>query len=362
MLGANPDATITFRDEIAAFRNTLGVVLVGADGSLGPARIVFANVEHADAIPQFPFARPGGGPLSPGDEVRLSQLYTDGELVEGQQFAFFSIADGFRLNGNLTGAELVFLNADGSPADDRRSVRRRCSHGCPTARLCRSAATSSIPRRRRVEEPLENVLNDGGRGQVLSGLVDDAAGLTITFEDKTLNLGDTDADNDFNDVTYDVLLEPGTASSLDFVDLNLAVDASVADDDASSPACPPRSSAAASPATRCGSICRPAARSAWSRTARAAASCSPASRRSRTYVDVLRSVQLDADDKACARSRSPSPTRAARESDAGGGSRQPHHRGRPGRRPGRRHPGWRARRRRLHCRPARRRSAVRPVG
>jgi hypothetical protein len=34
VLGAEPDATITFRNEIAAFKNTLGVVLIGADGTV----------------------------------------------------------------------------------------------------------------------------------------------------------------------------------------------------------------------------------------------------------------------------------------------------------------------------------------
>ena len=83
-----------------------------------------------------------------------------------------------------------------------------------------------------VDDPLSNALNDGGGGQVLSGLEDGTAGLSITFEDKRLNFGDTESDNDFNDVTYEVLLEPSTGSSLEFVDLNIAVDATVADDDA----------------------------------------------------------------------------------------------------------------------------------
>ena len=227
VLGPNADATITFRNEIAAFDNTLGVVLIGDDGTLGPARIVFADVEHADADPRFPFARPGGGPLSPGDEVRLSDLYTTpGELHEGQQFAFFTIVEGFRFNGDLTGADLVFLNPDGSPAsigDPAPALFARLPDDTLVP-LVGNVFHTATPT---VDDPLSDALNDGGRGQVLSGLENDTSGLTITFEDKTLNLGDTDSDNDFNDVTYEVLLQPSTGSSLEFVNLNVALDAQV---------------------------------------------------------------------------------------------------------------------------------------
>jgi hypothetical protein len=45
------------------------------------------------------------------------------------------------------------------------------------------------------DDPLVDPLNDGGRGQVISGLEGDASGLSITFEDVTLGAGD----GDFND-------------------------------------------------------------------------------------------------------------------------------------------------------------------
>jgi Ca2+-binding RTX toxin-like protein len=81
------------------------------------------------------------------------------------------------------------------------------------------------------EDPLVNALNDGGRGQVLSGLESDAAGLTITFEDIRLDLGDTSGDNDFNDVTIQVLNEPSTVTSLDFLTFKVAADATIEDID-----------------------------------------------------------------------------------------------------------------------------------
>ncbi len=229
VLGPNADATITFRDEVAQFKNTLGVVLIGDDGTLGPAHIVFPQVEHADADPHFPLARPGGGPLHPGDEVRLSDLFDPGQLHEGQQFAFFTIADGYRLNGDLDHAPLLF-QTDGHAAHLTDTTPDLFVVGAdgdltPVAGNVFHSATPSF------ETPLSDGLNDGGRGQVISGLVPDAAGLTISFEDKPLSFGDTPSDNDLNDVTYDVLLQPSTGSGAPLVHLNLALTAAISDDD-----------------------------------------------------------------------------------------------------------------------------------
>jgi hypothetical protein len=227
-LGPAADAGIIFRDEFARFENTLGVVLIGEDGQLVEPRIVFALVEHAERDPQFVVIRPGGGPLSPGDEVRLSELYTNGELAPGVQFAFFTIAQGFRFNGDLSEAKLAFLS-NGQPAtvDDTAPglfiVTPDGSLQPVQGNLLHTASAS--------DEPLVNPLNDGGRGQVLSGLEDDAAGLSVTFEDIRLDLGDTASDNDFDDVTIEVLREPSTVTSLDFLTFKVAADATIEDID-----------------------------------------------------------------------------------------------------------------------------------
>jgi Ca2+-binding RTX toxin-like protein len=212
-LGPSADARIIFRDEVAAFENTLGVVLLGEDGELVSPQIVFPRVEDGP-----------DGPLRAGDEIRLSDLYTDGELAAGVRFAFFVIADGFRLNGDLGDAQLVFLS-DGDPATiddvapDLFVVMPDGSLELVRGQLVHSASTSA--------DPLVNPLNDGGQGQVLSGLESDTSGLTITFEDIALNR----SDGDFNDVTFEVLLEPGTVSSLGFLQFDVAVDAEIDNDD-----------------------------------------------------------------------------------------------------------------------------------
>jgi Ca2+-binding RTX toxin-like protein len=229
-LGPSADATISFRNEFAAFQNTLGVYLIGPDGQITAPRVVFAQVEHADALAGLLEVRPGGGPLNPGDPVRLSELYAPGELAPGTRFGLFTIADGFDLNGDLSDAELRFLDAGGNPAtifDPEARLVAVLPDGTLVpvgGELYHTASPSA--------DPLDNPLNTDGGGQVLSGLEADTSGLTITFEDMPLDRGDNPrTDNDFNDVTFEVLLEPGTRPSIDFVQLNLALDADISDAD-----------------------------------------------------------------------------------------------------------------------------------
>ncbi|HLT02308.1 MAG TPA: Ig-like domain-containing protein, partial [Geminicoccaceae bacterium] len=91
------DATIVFASEFARDVSSLGVFLIGPDGEMSDPRIVFPQIEQAEADPNFPSVRPGGGPLASGDEVRLSDLYDPGQLQPGQEFGLFLIADGFTL-------------------------------------------------------------------------------------------------------------------------------------------------------------------------------------------------------------------------------------------------------------------------
>lgn len=228
VVGEGGDAAIIFRDEIALFQNSVGVYLIGENGEILDPKLAFAAVEHSEKLfdengnQQFAFIRPGGGALSPGDQVLLSELYPGVELAPGAKFGVFLVVDGGR-EGELFGQEtLQFLNADGGIAtifDDQPpvlfqngfEVRQDVFH-----------AIDADP-----SDPTTNNLNPGGGGQVISGLVPDGAGLTIAFEDIRLGQGD----NDFNDTVIDVLPIPAAVSSLPFVKLEIAVDAIITDPD-----------------------------------------------------------------------------------------------------------------------------------
>ena len=98
--------TVTFIDEGAGFRSTVGWYTVGADGELQNPRIVWANASAVGS----------GGALEPG--VSSVEL---GGLESGEQIGFFLIADGFDLNGQYTGLDfnagaLVFRNEVGDSA------------------------------------------------------------------------------------------------------------------------------------------------------------------------------------------------------------------------------------------------------
>lgn len=227
-IGDGGDAAIIFRDEIAFFQNSVGVYLIGENGEMLDPKIAFLAVEHADPFidengnQSFAFIRPGGGPLSPGDQVLLSDLYPDQQLEPGTKFGVFLIVDGGRSDQFQGDEVLSFQNDDGDVATVFDSAP-------PT--LVANDQPVDIHVYHAVDADLTdgdtNDLNPNGKAQAISGLDKDGAGITIAFEDVELGLGD----NDFNDTVIDVLPIPGTVSSLPFINVDIALDATIADAD-----------------------------------------------------------------------------------------------------------------------------------
>jgi hypothetical protein len=212
-LGPSADATIVFGSELATFVSTLGVFLIDPNGQMVDPKIVFPEIEQAEADPNFPSIRPGGGPLAAGDAVALGELYDSSELHPGQQFGLFLIANGFRLNGSDLSDGLRFasdghtlLTADGQPIAGNVFFTTDPTPGSPN----------------------DNPLNPDGLGHVVSGLLPDHAGLTIGFEDKLLSSA---GDNDFNDVLIDVDLNPSVQAAFAGGAIGVALDATVTDPD-----------------------------------------------------------------------------------------------------------------------------------
>jgi|GEM_PF-5837162 len=228
VIGDGGDAAIIFRDEVALFQNSVGVYLIGENGEILDPKLAFFAVEHAEAFfdengnQQHAFIRPGGGALSPGDQVLLSELYPGQDLPPGAQFGVFLVVDGGR-TGQITGDEtFAFENADGDSAtvfDGEPPIF--LANGEPVhIDVFHVVDTGS-------QSGASNDLNPNGKGQAISGLVDDGAGLTIAFEDVEFGIGD----NDFNDTVIDVLPIPSTVSSLPFVNVDIAIDTTIEDAD-----------------------------------------------------------------------------------------------------------------------------------
>ena len=212
-LGQSGDATIVFGSEFATFVSTLGVFLIDPNGQMVDPKIVFPEIEQAEADPNFPSLRPGGGPVAAGDAVALSQLYDPSELQPGQQFGLFLIANGFRLNQDDLSGDLRFasdghtlLTADGQPIAGNVFFTTDPTPGSPN----------------------DNPLNPDGLGHVVSGLQPDHTGLTIGFEDKLLSSA---GDNDFNDVLVDVELSPIVQAAFAGGAIQVVLDATVSDPD-----------------------------------------------------------------------------------------------------------------------------------
>ena len=141
-IGAERDAVVTFRDEVAAFENVLGVYLIDPDGTIRDPEIVFARIEHADPLPGLPLVRPGGGPLEPGDAVHLNTLYPAADLEPGQQFGLFVVADGADLNPGFV------FDGSGQPRVRQHHNRRAGEH---RRSCCRDRAAPRRGRRQRAQ-------------------------------------------------------------------------------------------------------------------------------------------------------------------------------------------------------------------
>jgi hypothetical protein len=193
-------ATVTFRDEVAEFQDTLGVYLIDQDGTIRDPKVVFARIEHADPLPGLPHVRPGGGPLAPGDDVALSDLYPNTDLEPGQQFGLFIVANGAERNPSLVfdgSGRLEFVNtATGGPtniADDAGEIELRHIADDGSVLAVRGPVFHTADAD---PNPLDNNLNPGGEERVVSGLDATSGALLLGFEDQL--------DFDFNDVVIDL--------------------------------------------------------------------------------------------------------------------------------------------------------------
>lgn len=228
MIGDGGDAAIIFRDEVALFKNSIGVYLIGENGEMLDPKLAFFAAEHAeeffdeDGVQQHAFIRPGGGSLSPGDQVLLSELYPDHDLPPGAKFGVFLVVDGGGTGQITIDDTFAFQNADGDIAtimDGAPPVF--VANGWPVDISVYHVVNSNS------SSDSSNDLNPNGKGQAISGLVEDGAGLTIAFEDVELGIGD----DDFNDTVIDVLPIPAAVSSLPFANVDIAIGATIADAD-----------------------------------------------------------------------------------------------------------------------------------
>ena len=191
------DAAISFVDEYAAFQNSLGVYLVGPDGTIDSPQWVFERVEHAEPSDlASDLARPGGGPLAPGDTVWLSELFDPADLGPGVEFGLFLVADGWTTNPGaiFDVGTLEFRTGDAAArvTDSTPQLFHIAENG--VERLVLGDIMHTVDAGS--ANPLSNTLNPGGAGQVTSGTLDGL--FTVAFEDKPLAA----SDRDFNDAIF----------------------------------------------------------------------------------------------------------------------------------------------------------------
>ncbi|MCB2053835.1 MAG: hypothetical protein KDE35_06280 [Geminicoccaceae bacterium] len=199
-LDPGTDATFTFLDEGGRFVSTLGVYRITDDGTITDPKIVFAGLD-TNSLPD--------APVDPGDQVSLSDLYGPGAFAGGGEFGLFLIADGFRLQPELVDGDGRFEFRDGDEIAHIGDAVPKLVHIAGDGRetLVDGAVVHTVDAG--AADPLSNALNPSGRGQVVSGLQDDA--FVVAFEDVPLGVNDGFGGRDFNDVLIAVDVEPDMA-------------------------------------------------------------------------------------------------------------------------------------------------------
>ncbi|TAD87482.1 MAG: DUF4114 domain-containing protein [Alphaproteobacteria bacterium] len=94
---------VTFRDEGAGYKNTLGFAILDENGTFVRSEVIWSNASEQ-----------GGGGSLVADQSKVSL----GVLNKGETLNFFLISDGFNKNNfnNFTNGQFVFKNTDGSAA------------------------------------------------------------------------------------------------------------------------------------------------------------------------------------------------------------------------------------------------------
>jgi hypothetical protein len=173
----NP-VTVTFINEIAGFRNSLGYYVIGTDGTIGEVGIVW---ENASAVGD-------GGDLVPG----ISSVTLD--LAAGERFSFFMIQSGFDQNdfSSFGSGQFAFIDHD---------LPATTSSVAPSLVFIDSAGVMHTVAGNifHATDSAETALSSDGQIHVKSGIDSGTGGLVIGFED-AFNLGDSD----FNDLTIRV--------------------------------------------------------------------------------------------------------------------------------------------------------------
>lgn len=189
-LTADNPVSVTFISESAGFRNTLGMYKNGADGQITDVEIIWANAS----------ANGSGGTLVPGEtSVEL-------DVAAGEQFSFFVVANGDRLNNFDSFQNGSFEFRDGAAGATIDSISPTLvfagddgsTTGLDSFGIFHATGTESGVQ-----------LNSDGKIHTVSGLDDRGTGLMIGFED-TKNQGD----HDFGDLVIQVDIGTGVGQAL----------------------------------------------------------------------------------------------------------------------------------------------------
>ncbi|MCB0968137.1 MAG: FG-GAP repeat protein, partial [Ilumatobacter sp.] len=212
-IGADGDAVVTFRGEAAGYHNTVGVYLIGADGTLTDGRILFTDASFADHHHQNSRKLQGVEPLQIGDSVHLSAVYDGMDLQPDQAFGLFVVANGALRNkaDRIERGDAIDL-FDKSTGDvatldtlGKKLVLESVESGKKLHGKVFMTADGSP------DDAMANALNRDGDEHVISAPDDETGDTWLAFEDLK--------DNDFNDLLLSVSTQDETMPTANRIQL-----------------------------------------------------------------------------------------------------------------------------------------------
>jgi len=180
-------AELTFLEGIAGYKNTLAIYETAADGTIQNVKVLWANVKDAGFGTTFDITIPTG--------------------LDGSEFGFFIIADGFRVNDDYAGLD---IEGDGNVSIiyDHGGVNERAGNVNDDGSMLSTVYNDGVsevvlngPTYHTTPRGGDNSINPDNQAHVVSGQAEEGLSevLRIGFEDLP-NLGDAD----YEDVLFDL--------------------------------------------------------------------------------------------------------------------------------------------------------------
>ncbi len=188
---------IVFNNEVALYKSALVAYVVGSDGAISNAKIVFPDVNSFATTPDF---QDGTGPLHPGDSFSL------GTYEAGTTLGFASIQNAWNVNAHdlLTTGTIEIIDPNtGQPLNINSTTYENGGAPPEAVHIADDGSVTVLhgfvffTSNANDSTPDHNAINVGLQGHAIHGYDSETGATLFSFEDQYPG-----GDHDFNDATF----------------------------------------------------------------------------------------------------------------------------------------------------------------